>query len=104
MGEDHGRADIAVAEQLLHGANVRPALQKVGANEWRTASLPAGEFIGRFLTHVLPPGFKRIRHYGLLASRHKAVKLVACRALLDVPAPVPAVIDPVAAFMLRGAG
>jgi hypothetical protein len=50
---------------------------------------------------VLPPGFKRIRHYGLLASRHKAVKLAACRALLDVPAPVPAVIDSVADFMLR---
>ena len=67
----------------------------------RTTSLPATEFIGRFLTHVLPPGFKRIRHYGLLASRYKAVKLAACRALLNVPAPVPAVIESVADFMLR---
>ncbi len=67
----------------------------------RIASLSAAEFIGRFLTHVLPPGFKRIRHYGLLASRHKAVKLAACRAVLDVLAPVPAVIESVADFMLR---
>jgi hypothetical protein len=33
------------------------------------------EFVRRFLLHVLPPGFKRIRHYGLLASNHKAGRL-----------------------------
>jgi hypothetical protein len=68
------------------------------------ASLPAGEFIDRFLTHVLPTGFKRIRHYGLLASRHKVQKLATCRALLNQPAPVPAVVESVADFMRRVAG
>jgi len=66
-----------------------------------TASLPAEQFIGRFLSHVLPSGFKRIRHYGLLASRHKAEKLATCRALLGQPAPVPAVVESVSAFMAR---
>jgi hypothetical protein len=41
------------------------------------------EFIRRFLMHTLPPGFQRIRHYGLLASRHKADTLALCRHLLD---------------------
>ena len=63
--------------------------------------MPAPEFIRRFFMHLLPQGFKRIRHYGLLASRHKAVKLAICRELLDVPAPQPAVVESVAAFMAR---
>jgi hypothetical protein len=67
----------------------------------RTARLPAEQFIGRFLSHVLPTGFKRIRHYGLLASRHKAEKLAACRALLGQPAPQPSIVEPVADFMAR---
>lgn len=46
------------------------------------------EFIRRFLLHVLPAGLQRIRHYGLLANRHRAEKLLRCRALLAVPAPV----------------
>lgn len=66
--------------------------------------LPAAEFIGRFMSHVLPSGFKRIRHYGLLASRHKAQKLATCRSLLNQPAPVPAVVESVADFMRRVAG
>ena len=65
------------------------------------ASLPAEEFIARFLSHVLPAGFKRIRHFGLLANRHKAVKLATCRNLFDLPPPVPLVIESVAAFMAR---
>ena len=68
------------------------------------ASLPAAVFIERFLSHVLPTGFKRIRHYGLLASRHKAKKLATCRTLLDQPVPVPVVVESVADFMRRVAG
>ena len=49
--------------------------------------LDAEEFIRRFLLHVLPSGFQRIRHYGLLANRYRAVKLARCRQLLDAPAP-----------------
>jgi putative transposase/transposase-like zinc-binding protein len=49
--------------------------------------LDAGEFIRRFLLHVLPDGFHRIRHYGFLANAHRAEKLAECRKLLDQPAP-----------------
>ena len=49
--------------------------------------LDAQEFIRRFLLHVLPNGFQRIRHYGLLANRHRALKLARCRRLLAEPAP-----------------
>lgn len=48
--------------------------------------LPASEFIRRFLQHVLPAGYVRIRHYGLLASRERARKLARCRALLRAAA------------------
>ena len=37
--------------------------------------LPAGEFMRRFLLHVLPDGFHRIRHYGLFANGHRAAML-----------------------------
>lgn len=49
--------------------------------------LDAQEFIRRFLLHVLPSGFQRIRHYGLLANCQRAVKLARCRELLAVPTP-----------------
>ncbi len=54
----------------------------------KVMSLAASEFIRRFLLHVLPSGLQRIRHYGLLANRHRAEKLVRCRQLLAAPAPV----------------
>jgi hypothetical protein len=47
--------------------------------------LEVDEFIRRFLLHVLPKGFVRIRHYGLLASINVAGKLEQCRRLLAVP-------------------
>ena len=50
-------------------------------------SLAADEFIRRFLLHVLPEGFQRIRYYGFLANRHREQKLVRCRQLLAMPQP-----------------
>lgn len=50
--------------------------------------LDAPEFVRRFLLHVLPTGFQRIRHYGLLANRYREAKLDRCRQLLAAPAPV----------------
>jgi hypothetical protein len=47
-----------------------------------TMTLPAGEFIRRFLLHVLPAGFHRIRHYGLLGNRYRQENLARCRQLL----------------------
>ena len=70
-------------------------------NRKKVARMEAGEFIGRFMQHVLPNGFKRIRHYGLIGPAHKATNLAAARAALDAPAPDPAVIETVEAFMRR---
>lgn len=53
--------------------------------------LPVTEFIGRFLRHILPRQFRRIRYYGLHHSSARAEKLPRCRALLGLPAELPAV-------------
>jgi hypothetical protein len=49
----------------------------------RTMTLSAIEFVRRFLMHILPSGFVRIRHYGILANRHRKGKLARCRELLN---------------------
>ena len=54
----------------------------------KTMRLDVQEFMRRFLLHVLPSGFQRIRHYGFLANRYREVKLNHCRELLAIPAPV----------------
>jgi len=56
----------------------------------KIAALPGEEFIRRFLLHVLPPRFMRIRHYGFLANRAKKTCLAQCREQLGTPAPEPA--------------
>ena len=70
-------------------------------NRRRTLIVPAQIFIERFLLHVLPKGFKRIRHYGLIGPAHKAARLAAARVALDAPAPDPVVVESVEAFMRR---
>jgi len=55
----------------------------------KVMTVSADEFLRRFLLHVLPDGFQRIRHYGLLGNRHRAKNLARCRELLDMPAPIP---------------
>jgi hypothetical protein len=56
----------------------------------RVMTLQPQEFIRRFLLHVLPRHFVRVRHYGLLGSRGKRSALAQCRAILDQPSPEPA--------------
>lgn len=51
-------------------------------------TLAAAEFIRRFLLHVLPTGFHRIRYYGFLGARHRRAKLARCRQLLGATAPL----------------
>jgi hypothetical protein len=53
-------------------------------------TLDAVEFLRRFLLHILPKGFQRIRHYGLLANRHRKQLLAACRSRLGVDPTPPA--------------
>ena len=50
-------------------------------------TLPADEFIRRFLLHALPDGFHRIRHYGFLANGQRAARLAMCRQLLVATTP-----------------
>ena len=52
-------------------------------------TLDAVEFIRRFLLHVLPSGFVRIRHFGFLANRKRAEKLALCRSLLPAQPTAP---------------
>jgi Putative transposase len=52
-------------------------------------TLAPEEFIRRFLIHVLPAGFHRIRHYGLLASSQRQKNIARARQLLNVPPPQP---------------
>ena len=55
----------------------------------KVCTLAPDEFIRRFLLHVLPKGFVRIRHYGFLASRSKARDLARCRRALGLSAEIP---------------
>jgi hypothetical protein len=55
--------------------------------QFKTLILSADEFIRRFLLHVLPNGFQRIRYYGFLGNRYREEKLNHCRRLLGMHAP-----------------
>jgi hypothetical protein len=54
----------------------------------KTMTLAVDEFIRRFLLHVLPDGFQRIRYFGFLANRYRADKLTLCRQLMQMPPPM----------------
>jgi hypothetical protein len=61
--------------------------RRAGANRHQVMTLAADEFIRRFLLHVLPRGFHRIRHYGLLAGSTRKASLALARTLLAVAPP-----------------
>jgi hypothetical protein len=58
--------------------------RKNGVRNDKVMRIEVAEFIRRFLLHIPPSGFHRIRHYGLFANGHRAEKLALCRILLDV--------------------
>ncbi len=60
-----------------------------GDTRYKLMTLDADEFIRRFLIHVLPDGFHRIRHYGLFANANRANNIALARRLLAVPDPTP---------------
>jgi len=63
-------------------------------NKTKILTLEATEFIRRFLLHILPRGFVRIRQFGFLANRARGKQLALCRALLGaVPPTKPTVLD-----------
>jgi hypothetical protein len=63
--------------------------------------LPADEFIRRFLSHIPPPQFRRIRYYGFLVNSQRKDKLTTCRKLLDLPAPEQPYIADMDAFLAK---
>jgi len=82
---------VAISNDRLLGLDqdqVRFAWRdRARGNRRKTMCLPAREFLARFVLHVLPRGFMRIRHYGLLANRHKRALLARARSALHIPAP-----------------
>jgi hypothetical protein len=86
---------VAISNRRLIAADAKTVTFKVkdyridGPGRYKSMTLDAHEFIRRFLIHVLPKGFHRIRHYGLLASGVKADNLVLARKLLNVTASAP---------------
>lgn len=72
-------------------------------NRRKLIALDPQEFIRRYLLHVLPTGFMRIRHYGLLGNRAKRHKLIQARAALNAPQPEspPSAPETIEAFWLR---
>jgi len=99
---------VAISNERILGMDGNSVRFRVrdsaNGNRKKVMRLEAGEFIGRFMQHMLPNGFKRIRHYGLLGSAHKAANLAAARAALQVPVPDPVIVESVEAFMRRVAG
>jgi hypothetical protein len=67
--------------------------RREGSGRFKTMTLGPHEFIRRFLIHVLPKGFHRIRHYGLFASTERRHSIAHVRQLLAVAAPKPEVDD-----------
>jgi hypothetical protein len=96
---------VAISNERIMGMQQDQVAFRVRDNanpgKKRIECLPAEVFIGRFLLHALPNGFKRIRHYGLLAPCHKQAKLAACRQALATPDPDEAVMESAQAFMQR---
>ena len=84
---------VAISNQRLVALNERGVTfrwkdyRATGRTRNKTMTLGADEFMRRFLLHVLPTGFHRIRHYGLIANAERRDNLERARELLQVEAP-----------------
>ena len=80
---------VAISNRRLlsmeHGRVTFEWKDYAGGNKIRTMTIDAVEFIRRFLLHILPGGFVRIRQFGFLANRARKEKLARCRCLLGAP-------------------
>ena len=96
---------VAISNERIVGMDEHNIHFKVrdsaNGNKKRRCTLPTATFIDRFLLHILPSGFKRIRHYGLLGPAGKAVKLAQARTALLAPEPDPVIVETVADFLRR---
>ena len=62
---------------------------RADGNREKRLTIPCVDFIGRFLLHILPPGFQKVRAYGWLSPRNKKTSLAAIRASIGAVAPPP---------------
>ncbi|MEY2932846.1 MAG: hypothetical protein RL033_3595 [Pseudomonadota bacterium] len=98
---------VAISNERIVGVDaecVRLRVRSDNQGGKRTIVIDGPSFIARFLQHVLPPGFKRIRHYGLLSPALKSKRLAAARAALAMPAAQVQAREDAAAFLKRVAG
>ena len=98
---------VAVSNERIVGIGVNGVRLRVRADHQggkRTVLIDGPTFVARFLQHVLPPGFKRIRHYGLLSAARKSERLARARLALAMPAPNAQACEDAAAFLKRVAG
>jgi Putative transposase/Transposase zinc-binding domain len=94
----------AVGSERIVAIRGEQVLLRVRADEHggkRLVTIDGAQFIARLLQHVLPAGFKRVRHYGLLAPAAKAQRLTLARRLLAMPQPNPRAQEDARAFMQR---
>ena len=75
--------------QVENGKVILSYRDRKDGDQKKIMTLDAQEFIRRFLLHVLPDGFMRIRHFGFLANRSKKQALAQCRKLLDLDSALP---------------
>lgn len=85
----------------IDGDKVRLRVRADHTGGKRTLAIDGVQFIARLVQHVLPTGFKRIRHYGLLAPAAKTERLALARRLLAMPAANPQAREDAQAFMRR---
>ncbi len=98
---------VAVSNERIVGIDDKAVRLRVRADAHggkRTTVIDGQAFIARFLQHVLPPGFKRIRHYGLLSAAAKTERLAKAREVLAMPAANVQAREDAAAFIKRVAG
>ena len=94
----------AISNERIMAIRGHQVLLRVRADDRggkRIVHLTGTTFLGRFLQHVLPAGFKRIRHYGLLAPARKTERLNDARQALQAPAPNPLARESAEQFMQR---
>ena len=94
----------AIGNERIKAVSADEVVFTVRADEQggkRRLRLPTGEFIRRFLQHVLPNGVQRIRHYGVLANGCKKTQLAQARQALRQPVPTPRARESARDFMAR---
>lgn len=98
---------VAVSNERIVAIDAKGVRLRVRADNHggkRSVLIDGVSFIARFLQHVLPAGFKRIRHYGLLSPAAKTERLNQARIALAMPAANPQAREDAAAFIKRVAG